>query len=119
VRHLTESQAFAALRRGAAIEQLLSTPDRPERLEWLCLSPRSSEMYLIRHRVHNVIAPDYRDVYEFPPVDVEEDHGEGVVLGRFADAVAAFEAAGGHGARPDRWVNEGVVQDEAADTSGL
>lgn len=119
MRHLSEGQALAALRRGAAVEQLLSTPDRLETLEWLCLSPRSSETYLIRHRVHNVSTPEFRDVYEFPPVDPDEEHGEGVVLDRFANAVEAFAAAGEHGAQPDRWVNEGVVQDEAADVSGL
>jgi hypothetical protein len=117
VRHLTESQALAALGRGARVEQLLSSSNSPEVLEWLCISPRSEAVCLVRHRVQNLSTSDFRDVYEFPSIDPDEEYGEGVVLGRFTDAVEALAAARQLGARPDRWVNEGVVQDKAADVS--
>lgn len=117
VRHLSEEQALAVLGRGSAIEQLLPAPDRPEVIEWLTISPRSAEVCVIRHRVHKASTPEYRDVYEFASIDPDEEYGEGVLLGCFADAVEAFAAAGSHGARPDRWVNQGLIQDEAADAT--
>jgi hypothetical protein len=55
------------------------------------------------------------DVYELTPVDSEEYVGEGVDVGRHAEAEAALEAAAAHGAQSARWVNFGMVADEYAD----
>ena len=118
MRHLTERQTLGALDRGRAVEQLLvpSTTDHTV-IEWLRLSPQSSGVSLIRHRVQDVGSADFVDVYEFPPVDVDEEHGEGTVLATFAGSAEALAAATTHGARADRWVNDGVLQDEYADLS--
>jgi hypothetical protein len=115
VRHLSESQAVGALRQGRAIEQLLTADSSV--VAWLRLSGRSSSVELARHRVQNVGSVDFMDVYEFPPTDIEEEHGEGVVLATFRDASEAFTASVNYGARADRWVNEGMVQDEYADAT--
>lgn len=115
VRHLSESQAVGALRRGGAIEQLLTADSSV--VEWLRLSGRSSIVELVRHRVRDVGSADFVDVYEFPPSDSEEEHGEGAVLATFRDAAEAVTASVNYGARADRWVNESMVQDEYADAT--
>ena len=84
-------------------------------VEWLRLSSGSSGITLIRHRVQNVGGGDLLDVYEFPPVDLEENHGEGTLLATFTASGEAIAASIDHSARPDRWVADGVVQDEYAD----
>lgn len=115
VRHLSEGQAVDALRRGGAIEQLLTSDS--EVVVWLRLSGRGSSIELVRHRVQDVGGAVSMDVYEFPPSDEGELHGEGVVLATFGDANDAVTASVAFGARSGRWVNEGVIQDEYADYS--
>ena len=116
MRHLTEKQAIGALDRGCPIEQLLvpSTTDH-RTIEWLRLSPQSSGITLVRHRVRDVGIADFLDVYEFPPVDPDEEPGEGMDLATYAGSAEALVASAAYGARVDRWVNEGVLQDEYAD----
>lgn len=84
-------------------------------MQWLCLSPRNEGIVLVKHRVEVVGNADFVDVYEFPAVDPDEEHGEGQALATFDRSVEALAASIEHGALPDRWVNEGVVQDEYAD----
>jgi hypothetical protein len=115
VRHLSEQQALAALHRGAAIEQMLTRAETPSTIEWLRLSPGASGVVMTRHRVEDLRGMDRLDIYEFPSVDPDEAHGEGAVLGRFARGVEALAESATHGAHPDRWVNDGVIQDEYAD----
>jgi hypothetical protein len=115
VRHLTEPQAAGALDRGRTIEQLLASDSTA--IEWLRLSVRSSGVTLIRHRVRDVGGDDFKDVYEFPPIDPEEEHGEGTVLATFADGDEALAGSVDHGARVDRWVSDGMIQDEYADAT--
>ena len=91
----------------------------PQVVEWLRLSPRSSAVGLARHRVQDVGNADFTDVYEFPSVDPDEEHGEGRVLAMFAGSAEAVAASVGHGARADRWVNDGMVQDEYADATRI
>lgn len=117
VRHLSESQAVSVLRRGGAIEQLLTADSTV--VEWLRLSGRGSSIGLVRHRVRDVGTVEFRDVYEFPPSDAEEEHGEGVVLATFRDAAEAVTASVNHGARTDHWVNESMLQDEYAEATRL
>ena len=115
VRHLTESQAAGALDRGRAIEQLLASDSTV--IEWLRLSGRSSSITLFRHRVRDLGGDDFKDVYEFPPVDAEEEQGEGKVLATFTKGAEALAASVDHGARAGRWVNDGMIQDEYADAT--
>lgn len=118
MRHLTESQAVGALDRKRPIEQLLApaSTDRAT-VEWLRLSPGSSGVTLVRHHVRDVGSVDFMDVHEFPPVDPAEEHGEGTIVATFAESTEALAASTQHGARTDRWVAEGVVQDEYADAA--
>lgn len=115
VRHLTEKQAIGALDHGRSIEQLLARDSSG--VEWLRLSTRSAGVTLTKHRVLDVGSDDFKDVYEFPPVDAEEEHGEGIVLATFPNGAEALAACTEHGARLDRWVTDGMIQDEYADAS--
>jgi hypothetical protein len=108
VRHLTETQALGALSRGRDVEQLLAS--EPTVVEWLTLAKDATGITLRRHRVWDVGRNDFTDVSEFPPVDPEEDQGEGTVLATFTDAAEALTRSVEHGARADRWVNGGMVQ---------
>jgi hypothetical protein len=55
-------------------------------------------------------------VWEFSPADGRDSLGEGIDLAEFDSPEALLEAAArDHGASPDRWVNEGMVQDEYRD----
>lgn len=107
---------MGALDRGRPIEQLLvqSTTDHMG-IEWLRLSPQSSGVALVRHRVRDLGSAAFLDLYEFPPVDPDEEPGEGAVLARFAGGAEALAASIEHGARADGWVNDGILQDEYAD----
>jgi hypothetical protein len=106
---------MGALARGRGVEQLLAS--EPTVVEWLTLSKDSTGITLRRHRVWEVGGHDFTDVSEFPSVDPEEDHGEGTVLATFTDGAEALTGSVEHGARADRWVNEGMVQDEYADAT--
>ncbi len=70
---------------------------------------------LTRHRVEDIGGADFLDVAEFPPIDEDEEPGEGAAVGSFNDPAAAVAAAGDLGALPDRWVNEGLVGDDYGD----
>jgi hypothetical protein len=115
MRHLTPAQAVDALRRGKPVEQLLPSEPREghRTVRWLSVNPvRGDGFVLTAHYVYDDGIPD---VYESTPVDPEEYLGEGVDVGRHAEAEDALEAAGDRGALSERWVNFGIVADEYAD----
>jgi hypothetical protein len=114
VRHVSEQQTFSALRRGASVEQMLTDSLSERRVRWLVALPDVDGITLRLHHVRDDGDADFLDVYEFQPVDEEEYFGEGRVVGRYPDAETVLEAAVVIGARPDRWVNAGVIQDEYA-----
>ena len=60
----------------------------------------------------------FLDLSAFEPVDEEEYSGEGVEVAREPGPEAALRAALDHGAGPERWVNQGVIADEYADSRG-
>ena len=120
-RHLTSAEAIAALRRGAQIEQLLPLGDNspiPEVVRWLTAARVGRSLELRLHEVEDVGTDDFLDVSEFPPLDRDEDLGEGRVLEEADDPDELLAASERHGASDDRWVNFGVVQDEYADAHG-
>jgi hypothetical protein len=116
MRYLTEQQASAALQRGVAIEQMLTLAlgGDPRTVTWLSASPSDAGVTLRLHHVLDDGSEKFFDVYEFRSVDEDDYLGEGRVVGVYPDA-AALEAAVEFGARIDRWLNQGVLQDEYAD----
>jgi hypothetical protein len=114
---LTHDQAVAALRRGKAVEQLLQSEPRDGRatVRWISVF-RSGEAFVVTaHHVYDEGDADFLDLSEFEPVDDEEYAGEGVEVARHSRPEEALNAARGHGATSERWVNQGVLADEYAD----
>jgi hypothetical protein len=115
VRHLSEQQALAALHRRISVEQMLTRSLSDQTVRWLSLGPTNEGFALRLHEVRDEGSTDFLDVYDFQPLDEDEDSGEGRLSGHYPDARTALEAAVGAGAHPGRWVNGGVLQDEYAD----
>jgi hypothetical protein len=122
-RHLTLDEAESALRRGVEIEQMLGVERLPEDgqriIRWLTASrlPRlvGPGFRLRLHEVQDVTSEVVRDITEFPPIDPDTYIGEGTVVATVAEAAALLAGAADHGARDDRWVNQGVIQSEYDD----
>jgi hypothetical protein len=118
MRHLTPASAVSALGRGREIEQFLggSVDGEVSSITSITISPRGDAFGVSVHEVLDVGSEDFLDVSEFPPIDEGEYVGEGRSLGTAAspaDAIALAESI--VAARPDRWVNQGMVGDEYAD----
>ncbi|WP_154402852.1 hypothetical protein [Nocardioides speluncae] len=112
MRYLSEVQLTGAFRRGAAAEQRI--PSEPGVFAWLDARPQDAGISLRLFRVNDDGTDDYLDVYEFTPVD--ECSEDGLELGLVSDVAELHSASARVGARPDRWVNAGVIQDEYADS---
>lgn len=83
-------------------------------VEWLSAAPTFRGIELRRFKVLDEGNDGFLDVHEFRPLDEDEYRGEGVLVGHFSRARELLDHAVGKGARLDRWVNKGVVQDEYA-----
>ena len=117
-RHLSLAETAAALARNRQVEQLLGveTVDGRAAVRWLTVRRDGSSFQVTRHEVEDVGTEDYLDVSTFPPLDDDEYPGEGTVVGEAVTPDAALDLATSAGADPERWVNEGVVQHEYAET---
>lgn len=112
---------MAALRRGRQIEQWLGTErlaDGTWALRWMAAYQAGDSFKLVLHRVRDARARDSFDVAAFPPVDDEEEFGEGAQVAEDSDPERLLDKAVSHGAKIDRWVNQAVVQDEYRDSRG-
>lgn len=67
------------------------------------------------HEAEDVGSIDFADVATFPSADPEDEYGEGRVVASSSAASEILETASGFGAAADRWVNQGVVDDEYLD----
>lgn len=115
-RHLTFHEASSALQRGATVEQFLERRPAPSGhvIRWLSVEPARSGTYQVRCcESLDVGGVDFADVYEFPSVDAEFPDGRTWSFATRAEALAW--AAHPLGAVPDRFVNQGVIQDEYLD----
>jgi hypothetical protein len=119
-RHLTWLEAVAALRRGKAVEQLLSAESHEGQptVRWVSVYPHDDSFVVGLHHVFDPCDPEFLDVTEFAPVDEGEGVGEGVEMSRARDPEGALREAGALGAVPERWVNEFVVAEEYRDAHG-
>lgn len=64
------------------------------------------------HEAEDVGSTDFADVAAFPSADPDDGFGEGRVVASSSEASEILDAASGFGAAADRWVNQGVVDDE-------
>ncbi|MCP3881328.1 MAG: hypothetical protein GY701_23490 [Sulfitobacter sp.] len=118
MRHLSEDQAAAALRRGRQIEQYLGSAalsDDRWGVRWLTISHYGNEYRVALHHVEDIGGPRFADLSELPPIDPHEHIGEGTEVASAADPADAIQAARSHGADNSRWVNQGVIGDEYLD----
>src|SRR5689334_12056370 len=97
MRHLTRSFAVGALRRGNGIEQFLGPVEvnGVAGICWVSISPWQGTYRIALHTVQDLDDERAADLYEFPPLDPEDEDyvGEGRELGRAADEAEAIELA--------------------------
>ncbi|MEG2806025.1 hypothetical protein [Stenotrophomonas sp.] len=115
MRHLIEFDVKANLRNGRTVEQLL--PGRIEAGETIIrhLSihrTREGEWMVEVYEVYDD-GPDFMDLYEFSSVDPDMPAGEEPTFASVEDALAYCSEQ--LGARPDRYVNLGLVSEEYRD----
>ncbi|MGW0185743.1 hypothetical protein ACWDV7_08340 [Streptomyces sp. NPDC003362] len=119
MRYLIEPFALGALRRGRSIEQFLGAAGTPEDpgIRWAEVRPTAKGFALVVHVAQDIGDEDFCDLVEFPSFereDGEEDFGDQIaVVGDAATALAIAEEKIGAGR--DRWVNEGMADDEYRD----
>jgi hypothetical protein len=118
-RHLTVADVRAALRRGAAVEQLLgSRIDEGDRvLSWIEIDVDRQGRYVVSEfQVFDDQIDDFSDIHEFEPFDPDQPYG----TCREFDAVEdALEYAVSLGASLHRFVNCGLIDDEYRDLRNL
>jgi len=115
MRHLTEQQAVAALRRRVPIEQMLSKNLEAGSFSWLEAQPCEAGFVLRLHHTVDAGSDNYVDVYGFGSVDEDDDIGMGELIATCPDEASLLEAAVEVGAQAGRWVTAGVIQDEYRD----
>jgi hypothetical protein len=92
-RHLTWLEAVAALRRGKAVEQLLSAEphDGQPTVRWLSVYPHEGVFVVGLHYVFDPCDSEFLDVTEFAPVNESEGVGEGVEMARASDPRTRYD----------------------------
>jgi hypothetical protein len=120
-RYLARPFIVSALHRGKPVEQFLGARevDGERILRWIELSPASGDAVEIRVRdVYDEGDESYLDLYDFTEVESDDDEEDdddapSATAASLDEAIALCRDR--WGADPDRWVNEGVIQDEYAD----
>lgn len=106
-RPFTRSEAAAALRRGAEIEQFMSLTGRE--IRYLTISPVAGDFVLTEHHVYDEGTDEFADISAFRPVHDDEELGEGRTVAVFVDADEAVVGAQGCGGSPERWTNQAMA----------
>ena len=120
IRHLYRALVKPTLERGGGVEQLLApgAADHMPTVRWLTLFPQEGGVFtLLRHEVVDIGSDEFAYLDAFPPLDPEEAIGEGVEVGTYSTVERALQAAQAMGASVDRWVNQGMVEDEYLESS--
>ncbi|GAA4634319.1 hypothetical protein GCM10023196_075360 [Actinoallomurus vinaceus] len=121
MRHLTESAASGALRRGRGIEQFLEAFEEHRRrgLRYAYVSPaaRFHGFIVSLYIVEDIEEPAGSPVDEFPAFyEADEDADGARTIAETDSAEAAITVAEREiGADPKRWVNQGILFDEYRD----
>lgn len=111
-RHLPEDEVRSALLRGATVEQFIERHliEGRNRVAWLEIRPQSEFYAVRRFDVEDLGNADSADVYAWMEGDTES---QASFFSTPEDAVQF--AMSNYGASRQRWVNEGLVQDEYLD----
>lgn len=115
-RYLVPAFIRSALHRGVSVQQFVGAfmdGDEPA-LRYLELRAAGEDgIELWVHEVYDDGDESFLDVGEFTRLDADDDDEPAARADTLDEALALAEQR--FGARPDRWVNEGVVQDEYLD----
>ena len=112
MRHLPSSEIESVVRRGKSVEQFLGKGHDGRTLRWVELRPSKEVVEVWVFEVEDVGSIDYLDLYSFPEVGASFE--EPLARLPFTEAIEWCER--NLSASPMRWVNQGVVQDEYAET---
>ncbi|GAB3989787.1 hypothetical protein GCM10029978_115830 [Actinoallomurus acanthiterrae] len=117
MRHLTRAFASGALHRGKEIEQFLGGIKDGDRhgIRWVALAPGRDGITVYLSEVEDVGTDTFLDITEFPPLDPDEETWGKLVAVVTTPEEALDLAERALGARPGRWVNQGVVCSEYHD----
>ncbi len=111
MKFLLPIQAVDQLKAGRAIEQWLghnNTPDY-QSIKWLRIDPeRGGSFNLAVFETFDDGSPEMLDVYGFEPIDPDFPNGS---ISVFATPEEAISAAIEQGARADKFVGMGIIQD--------
>ncbi|WP_411107852.1 hypothetical protein [Streptomyces sp. c-19] len=116
MRHLVETFAVGALRRGQGIEQFIGAVQGAETpaVRWVGIESTKRGYEVTLHVVEDVGSETFCDLLEFPPLDPDDEFGR--TLAVTDDAAGAMaEAERRTGAVRHRWVNAGMAGDEYLD----
>jgi hypothetical protein len=117
MRYLTRTFTLGALRRGKQVEQFLGGIHDGDRqgIRWIALGPGRHSITIYLSEVEDIGTDTFWDIDEFPPLD-PEDETWGKKIAEVTTPAEALDLAERElGARPDRWVNQGVVCSEYGD----
>ena len=113
-RYLTQAEIHAALNLGKDVEQFLGSVDVEggPAIRYLVLCRQKERVTVNVYERFLPADSKFLDVVEFEPVDPEEDSSDHE-FEKFDDAIAF--AVNECGAQTDRFVNQGMVQEELKD----
>ena len=112
MRHLPTSDIASVLRRGKSVEQFLGKEQAQRTLRWVELRPSNETVEVWVFVVEDVGSSNHLDVYSFPEVGASFEEPVATV-----PLTQAIEwCTQNLNASPTRWVNQGVVQSEYAET---
>src|SRR5690349_870686 len=110
MRFLNPESLETTLRRGKSIEQFLGRGGKPQTIAWLEVRPAKCGVTLRRTEVPDAGDEQHLDLYGFGG---DDDSQLSHACSSFAEALALAQLH--HGARPERWVNQFLIQDEYRD----
>lgn len=116
MRHLLRAHIESALKRGKEVEQFLLGFEHEGRkaISWLTIRCADSGYTLLHHKQYDEGSSDFCDVYEYEYIDLPEYRYEPKHLD-FDTLDEVFEEASKIGAKENKWVGHGMVQDEYHD----
>lgn len=115
-RHLAPSALQSTLSREASIEAFLGGSHRDGRptIRWISVCSHAGRVVVRCFEAYDPRDPGFLDVYELTGVgELPDEPVEERAFSSLEEALAFVESH--HGIGRDRFVNEGVVQDEYAD----
>ncbi len=115
-RYLAEPFMTTSLNRGKPVECFLGGARRGDTptIRWVSLRQDDDQIEATLWEAEDIGNAEYLDIYSFPMVGEEPDDPiERATFSELHDAITHARKV--WGADPDRFVNEGVIQDEYAD----